>query len=102
MHGLVRNAPNGAFVFVSQLYTGSISDRELVVQSGLMPLLEDVPAGKSDMTDEGLKFQDLPVKSGLLLNVPSLKGSPSFDVEDVRKHSRLIKLQDRSTGLPHF
>ena len=44
--GLVAVAPNGAFVFVSQLFAGSISDRQLFIESGICDRLEDVPRGK--------------------------------------------------------
>lgn len=34
LKGLVGIAPSGAITFCSQLYTGSISDREIVLRSG--------------------------------------------------------------------
>lgn len=36
--GLVGIAPSGAVTFISQLYTGGISDREIVIRSGLLDL----------------------------------------------------------------
>jgi len=39
---------------VSELFTGSISDRQLTIQSGSLEMLKDVPPGKSIMADEGL------------------------------------------------
>ena len=44
--GLVGIAPSGAFIFISQLYTGSISDRQLVLESGLLPFLHSVQKGR--------------------------------------------------------
>ena len=85
MKGLVGIAPNGSFVFISQLYTGAISDRQLVIQSGLLDLLDDVPAGKSIMADKGFEIQDLLVPSGLLLNIPPFKGPGSLTEKDVQK-----------------
>ena len=35
--GLVGITPSGMFTFISQLYTGSISDRQLVIDSGVLP-----------------------------------------------------------------
>jgi len=34
--GLVGITPSGAFSFISQLYPGSTSDREIVIRSGLL------------------------------------------------------------------
>ena len=34
--GLIGIAPNGTFTFTSQLYTGSVSDRQLVIQCGIL------------------------------------------------------------------
>ena len=45
--GLVAIAPNGYVIFVSQLFCGSISDRELIIQSGLLDLLKLVPPKKT-------------------------------------------------------
>lgn len=40
LKGLVGIAPFGGETFVSPLYTGSISDKELTLESGLFDLLE--------------------------------------------------------------
>lgn len=74
LKGLVGIAPNGMFTFVSQLYTGSISDKQLVINSGILPLLESVPPGKCVMADRGFEIQDLLVKPRLVLNIPPFKG----------------------------
>ena len=48
--GFVGISPGGAITFISQLYTGSISDREIVKRSGLLDVLfkckDSVMAGK--------------------------------------------------------
>ena len=67
MIGIVQS---GAIAFVSELFTGSISDRELFEQSGLLKLLEFVPQGWSLMADRAL---DLLAPLGLKLNVPARK-----------------------------
>lgn len=92
--GLVAIAPNGTFVFISQLFTGAISDRQLFEESGILPLLELVPRGKSIMADRGFEVQDLLVKSGLLLNAPPFKGSrTSLTEEEVKKTQRIARLR---------
>ena len=52
LKGLIGICPGGAITFISQLYTGSISDREIVVRSGLL----DLPFQEKDsiMADRGL------------------------------------------------
>lgn len=94
LKGLVGIVPSGSFAFISQLYTGSISDRQLVVESGLLPLLESVPSGKNIMADRGFEIQDLLVKPNLLLNMPPFKGSrTSMPKEDVVKTQKIASVR---------
>ena len=44
--------PNGAIIFVSELFMGSVSDSQLVVQSGFLEMLKDVPSGRLIMVDK--------------------------------------------------
>ena len=68
--------PSGAFSFISPLYEGSISDRELVLQSGLIEKLEK---GDAIMADNGLNIADLLEHKGISLNIPPRKTSDQFD-----------------------
>ena len=81
LKGLIGISPGGAITFISQLYTGSISDREIVVRSGLL----DLPFQEKDsiMADKGFTIQDLlPLR--VSLNIPPFLGSsaqmPANDV----------------------
>ena len=67
LKGLVGISPSGAITFVSQLYTGSISDREIVVRSGL--LSQGFNDGDSVMADKGFQIQDI-LPLGVTLNIP--------------------------------
>ena len=51
LKGLVGISPGGAITFISQLYTGSVSDREIVRRSGFL----DLPFNGNDsvMEDKG-------------------------------------------------
>ena len=62
MKGLLAVAPNGAIIFISELFTGSINDRQLTIQSGLLEMLKTVCRGRSVMADKGFDIQDLLVK----------------------------------------
>ena len=57
LKGLVGITPIGAVTFISQLYTGNISDREIVTRSGLSLL--DLTSGDSVMADKGLTIEDI-------------------------------------------
>lgn len=89
-------------MFVSELFTGSISDRALFEHSGILELLDLVPCGKSIMidcvmADCGFEVQDLLVKSGLLSNAPPLKGSKcSFSEEEVKKTQKIAHLHSHA------
>ena len=72
LKGFIGISPGGAITFISQLYTGSISDREIVVRSGLL----DLPFQEKDsiMADKGFTIQDL-LPLGVSLNIPPFLGS---------------------------
>ena len=55
--GLVGISPGGAITFISQLYTGHISDREVVQRSGLLQMPFD--KGDEIMADKGFTVEDL-------------------------------------------
>jgi hypothetical protein len=68
LKGLIGLSPSLAVSFVSQLYTGSISDREITIRSGVL----DLPYDKGDciMADKGFTIGDLVEAKGLKLNLP--------------------------------
>ena len=70
--GLIGIAPSGHITFISQLYAGSISDRELTVRSGLLNL----PFSQGDvvMADKGFTISDLLEPIGVGLNIPPFLG----------------------------
>ena len=78
---VIDRSPGGAITFISQLYTGSISDREIVVRSGLL----DLPLKENDsiMADKGFTIQDL-LPLGVSLYIPPFLGSSAqMPTEDV-------------------
>nr|XP_020479789.1 uncharacterized protein LOC109974110 [Monopterus albus] len=56
MKGMIGVAPHGTVTFVSSLYSGSISDKQLFRQSGIIPLLDKDMAA---MVDKGFRIDDL-------------------------------------------
>ena len=72
---LIGISPSGAVIFVSDLYHGCISDKELTRQCGILDLLE---SGDSIMADGGFDIEDLALL-GVKLNIPPfLKGKLQF------------------------
>lgn len=91
LKALVGITPGGALSFVSRLYTGRISDREIVLCSGFLDQTFD--NGDSVMADKGFTVQDmLPPRVGL--NIPPFLGSQSqMSAEDVVKTQSITSLR---------
>ena len=64
---LVGISPDGAVTFVSALYPGCISDKELTRKSGLLDLLEP---GDLVMADRGFEIEEDLMLIGVRLNIP--------------------------------
>ena len=64
--GLVGISPAGHVMFESSLYTGSISDTELVKRSGFLKLLQH---GDEVMADRGFTIEDILTPLGVQLAV---------------------------------
>lgn len=91
LKGLVGISPEGAITFVSQLYTESIFDREIVRRSSLL----DLPFQDKDsvMADKGFTITDL-LPLGVSLNLPPiLGGSNQMPAEDVVKTQEIASLR---------
>ena len=67
LKSLVGITPHGAVSFVSSLYTGSISDKELTKCCGILDLLE---RNDGVMADKGFNIDDLLRSKGVQLNLP--------------------------------
>ena len=90
LKSLVGVDPKGGFMFVSQLYTESISDKQIVTRSGFLELLSskkevsEVEDGDSIMADEGFDIEGDLKKIGLQLNIPPfLREKPQFNENEV-------------------
>lgn len=91
LKGLIGISPTGSVTFVSALYTGSISDREITRRSGLIELLE-----RSDgvMADKGFTIEELLTPKNCTLNIPPfLREKPQFSADDVKKTQEIAKLR---------
>ena len=87
--------------YVSKLFPGSTSDKELTGQSGLLDLLE---SGDSVMADRGFDITEDPAPLGVRLNIPPfLRGKSQLEsremIETQRIASLRIHVERRSTFL---
>ena len=98
----------GGFMFISQLYTGSISDKQIVSRGGFLDLLSrkkevsEIFEGDSIMADKGFDIGGDLQKIGLQLNTPPLlKEKPQFDESEVIRTQTKAKHRihvERATG----
>lgn len=91
LKGLIGIAPHGAVTFVSSLYTGSISDKEIFQRSGLLDLLE---VNDSVMADKGFNIGDLLAVKQVALNVPPFRrGQTQLSEQEVTETRSIAKLR---------
>ena len=91
LKGLEGIAPHGAITFVSALYTGSISDKEITRVSGILDLLE---TGDAVMADKGFDIGDMLRDKGIGLNLPPfLHCSGQFSAQQVQETKQIAKLR---------
>jgi hypothetical protein len=68
---LIGVSPCGAAMFVSEVFEGAISDREIVKQSGFVEYLKE---GDIVLADRGFTIEDLLVEKGAKLVIPPFLG----------------------------
>ena len=91
LRGLGGIAPSSGITFVSQLYTGSISDREIVLRSGI--LSQSFDDGDSVMVDKGFQIKDI-LPLGVDLNIPPFLGSDAqMSAENVLRTQQIASLR---------
>jgi len=91
LKALVGISPKGFLTFIGQLYTGSISDREIVERSGFLNL--PFSNGDSVMADKGLTNKDI-LPLGVSLNIPPFLGmSDQMPAEDVIATQEIASLR---------
>ena len=86
--GLIACTPSGQIGFISQLYTGSISDRDLTVKSGLLKLPHE--KGSMWLVDKGFQIQDLCDQLGVKVNMPAFVGKNAQMTADEVFHTQQV------------
>ncbi len=88
---LIGISPGGAITFVSKLFPGSISDKELTRKSELIDLLKP---GDSVMADRGFDIQDELTPLGVRVNIPPfLRGKTQLDENEMIQTRRIASLR---------
>ncbi|KAL1442513.1 hypothetical protein MTO96_046380 [Rhipicephalus appendiculatus] len=89
--GLIGISPNGLVSFVSELYTGSISDRQAVLKSGFL----DLKFEKDDsvMADKGFLIHDLLASRNVKLNIPPFLHRHALSEQQVRETKEIASLR---------
>lgn len=90
---LIGIAPHGAVTFVSSLYQGSISDKEITRRSGILSLIEE---GDEVMADKGFLIKDLLETKKATLTIPpflSKTRSLQFTAKEVTETQQIARLR---------
>ena len=90
---LVGIAPSGAVTFVSQLYPGSTSDKEIVLKCGILEkkLWEE---NDSVMADRGFLIHEDVKKIGVTLNIPAfLNGREQLTKAEVKESQTIASVR---------
>ena len=88
---LIGISPDGVITFVSSLFSGSISDKCLTRQSGVLDLLEE---GDSVMADRGFDIEEDLMLRGVSLNIPPfLRGKSQLSEKELIVTRRIASLR---------
>lgn len=89
--GLIGISADGTVTFVSQLFTGSMSDKECAERSGFLKL--SFNDKDSVMADKGFKIEDLLKERNVKLNTPPFLRKGHFTTEEVRETEEIASLR---------
>lgn len=83
---LVGIMPSGAILFMSKLYSGSISDQAIVKQSKFVDYREE---GDDVMADRGFNICHLLLKKKATLNIPSFSYGKRLSAKAVKRSRKI-------------
>ena len=95
---MIGISPTGCITFVSKLWSGRVSDKEITAKSGILKLLEE---DDNLMADRGFDISDI-LPAGMTLNIPPSKGSRTHltaqEVEDTARIAAVRIHVERAIG----
>ena len=80
-------APNAVITYVSKLYPGSISDKEIVKQSGLM---NNTASSDLILADKGFLIHDI-VPKGVSVNIPPFLQNRKFTASEIKATKNIAR-----------
>ena len=87
---LLGIAPSGQVTYLSKLFSGSISDRDIVVKSGFLNL---VSKDDNVMADRGFNIRDLLLKRGAYLNIPAFSSGKQLSARAVSNSRKIASVR---------
>ena len=88
--GLVGISPSGAVTFVSDLYVGRSSDKQVTLDCGIFDLLAP---GDSIMADKGFDIEDI-LPNGVTLNIPPfMRNKEHLSIEEETETRRIASVR---------
>ena len=81
---------SGQITFLSNLYNGSVSDREIVIKSGFIELVEP---GDNVMADRGFNIRDLLLHRNAFLNIPAFSDGKQLTTRAVKKSRQIASVR---------
>ena len=89
--GIVGISPDGVVIFVSPLFPGCISDKDLTRRCGILDILEP---GDSVMADRGFDIEEDLILRGVGLNIPPfMRGKKQLSENEVVTTRRIASLR---------
>ncbi|KAK0142241.1 THAP domain-containing protein 2 [Merluccius polli] len=88
--GLIGVSPSGTVTFVSKLYSGGISDKEITRKSGILGLLEN---GDAVMADKGFLIENMLSTVGAKLIIPPFKHKAQFSRQETEQTQAIARLR---------
>lgn len=90
MKTLIGLAPNGVITYVSDLYSGSTSDKAITADCGVLDYLQP---GDLVLANKGFAIQDI-VPPGVTVNTPSLLANGQLTLEDVVNNRKIASARN--------
>lgn len=85
---LVGVAPNAVITYVSKLYPGSASDKNITSKCGI---LSHVVAGDLILADKGFLISEMCSELGVNVNIPPFLQTPQFTPQEISKTTRIAR-----------
>ncbi|ESP03283.1 hypothetical protein LOTGIDRAFT_137682, partial [Lottia gigantea] len=90
LKALFAITPTGSFCFISKLFTGSISDKRIVEESGF---LDNLKHGDDIMADRRFLIIDLLARRSATLNIPPFSMGKQLSTKAVTKTRRIASVR---------